>query len=122
MPSMAAQNSAITASGRPFPPGTSGNPGGRPRGLTALVRAETRDGAELVEFMLGVLRGRRRVGRGATPLRLRMEAAAWLADRGFGKVPQPLEHAGADGEPMRFTLVLTAAGALAVDDDEDDGA
>jgi hypothetical protein len=43
------------------------------------VRAETDEGAELVAFMLRVLRSKRQ------PMRLRMEAATWLADRGFGK-------------------------------------
>jgi hypothetical protein len=69
-----------------FLPGTlSPNPGGRPKGLASLVRAETRDGAELVAFMLGVLRTARH------PLALRMMAAQWLADRGFGKAVQTLE-------------------------------
>jgi hypothetical protein len=99
-----------------FKPGQTGNAGGRPKGLAALVRAETRDGAELVEFMLGVLRGKKRA-----PLRLRMEAAAWLADRGFGRVPQPLEHAGPEGEPMRFTLLLSAAAGPDGDGDGDGG-
>jgi len=31
--------------GRPFPKGTSGNPGGRPRGLAAYVRENTDGGA-----------------------------------------------------------------------------
>jgi hypothetical protein len=99
---------------RSWAPGVSGNPGGRPKGLAALVREETADGAELVTFMLAVLRGRKKA-----PLRLRMEAAAWLADRGFGKVVQPLEHAGADGAPLRFTLLLSAAGGAL--EDHDDG-
>jgi hypothetical protein len=85
--------------------------------LAALVREQTADGAELVAFMLSVLRGRKKA-----PLRLRMEAAAWLADRGFGKVPQPLEHTGQDGAPMRFTLVLSAAGGPLPEDDDGDGA
>jgi hypothetical protein len=38
-----------------------------------------------------------------------MEAAMWLADRGFGKVAQPIT--GEDGGPMRFTLALSAATA-----------
>ena len=115
MGAVAAENSVLTAaSGRPWLPGQSGNPGGRPKGLAALVRAQTNDGAELVTFMLAVLRGRKKA-----PLRLRMEAAAWLADRGFGRVPMPLEHSGADGEPMRFTLLLGAAGAP--DEDADGG-
>jgi hypothetical protein len=93
-----------------FQPGRSGNPGGRKKTLAALIRAQTGDGAELVAFMLHVLRGARVDGRKRAPLRLRMEAAAWLADRAFGKVPQPLEHAGADGHPLRFTLLLGDAG------------
>jgi len=89
-----AENSTGTALrvvGTPFLAGQSGNPGGRPKGLTALVREQTRDGAELVAFMLYVLRGKRQ------PTRLRMEAAAWLADRGFGKALQQTEISGPGG-------------------------
>jgi hypothetical protein len=41
------ENSMETARvvGRPFPKGTSGNPGGRPRGLAAYVRENTDGGA-----------------------------------------------------------------------------
>ena len=83
---------------RPFAPGQSGNPGGKAKGLASLVRDQTRDGAELVEFMLGVLRGRKKA-----PLRLRMEAAAWLADRGFGRVAQPIT-ADPEGASFHFTF------------------
>ena len=75
-------------------PGVSGNPGGRPKGLAELVRAETRDGAEVVEFMLRILRGKRQ------PMRLRMEAAAWLADRGFGKALQQMELSSPGAEQL----------------------
>jgi len=68
-----------------FLPGNKANPGGRPKGLAALVRAETRDGAELVAYMLNVLRTPRQ------PTALRMAAAQWLADRGFGKAVQTVE-------------------------------
>lgn len=33
-------------------------------------------------------------------LRDRLEAATWLADRGFGKPTQGVELAGKDGEPL----------------------
>lgn len=71
-------------SGR-FLPGNNANPGGRPKGLAALVRAETKDGAELVAYMLNVLRAPKQ------PTALRMLAAQWLADRGFGKAVQTVE-------------------------------
>lgn len=79
-------------------PGVSGNPGGRPKGLAELVKAETRDGAELIEFYLRVFRGKRQ------PLRYRFEAAAWLADRGFGKALQQMELTGPDAGPMEVVF------------------
>jgi hypothetical protein len=100
---MAAENSTETAPfavvpGRPFLPGQSGNPGGRPKLLSTLVKEQTQDGAELVEFMVRVLRNKRQ------SMRLRMEAAAWLADRGFGKALQQMELTGADGGPMEIVF------------------
>jgi hypothetical protein len=88
-----AQNSARTESrrsrGRPFPKGVSGNPGGRPRGFVQAIRATTKDGEELVRFMVRVLRGQVRGVR----VRDRLEAATWLADRGFGKPVPAIERA-----------------------------
>lgn len=69
-----------TAGLTPWRKGQSGNPGGRPRGLASRVREATRDGEDLVEFMLNVLNGKIK----ATP-RDRIESAKWLADRGFGR-------------------------------------
>ena len=71
-------------SGR-FLPGVSGNPQGRPKGFAAIIREETREGAELVAYMLAVLRQPKQ------PTALRMAAAQWLADRGFGKAVAVLE-------------------------------
>lgn len=85
--------------GRGFLPGHSGNPGGRPKALSTLICEQTNDGAELVAFMLAVLRGKRKASLGQ-----RMEAAAWLADRGFGKVALPLEHSGTEGGPVEFVF------------------
>ena len=104
---MAAENSTETAGlslvpGRPFAPGMSGNPGGRPKGLSSLIRDQTREGAELVAFHLRILRGRKQ------PLRYRLEAAAWLADRGFGKALQQMELSGPGAEPLTIRIEYAA--------------
>jgi hypothetical protein len=63
-----------------FRPVVSGNPGGRPRGLGRRVRELVgNDGEAIAKFMFDVM---------AAPSNRtseRMEAAKWLADRGFGK-------------------------------------
>ena len=72
--------------GRGFMPGQSGNPGGRPKGLSRRVRELVGDdGHEIAEYMFSVLSDDRE--RTAD----RMEAAKWLADRGFGKAPIELD-------------------------------
>jgi hypothetical protein len=68
--------------GRPFEKGASGNPGGRPKGLVRKIREETRDGEEMVEYMLRVARDEDEA------TKVRVEAYTWLADRGFGRPTQ----------------------------------
>jgi hypothetical protein len=58
----------------------------------AAIRAETDDGLELVSLMLQVLRGELPGVR----VRDQMEAATWLADRGFGKPTVAVEVTGSD--------------------------
>lgn len=66
-------------SGR-FKPGTSGNPGGRPKGLRGYILERTQQGEELVDFMIQVFRGDF-----SADLRMRAQAATWLTDRAFGR-------------------------------------
>lgn len=68
--------------GKGFTPGVSGNPGGRPRGLSRRVRELVgEDGEAIAEYMLSVMHDER--ARTAD----RIDAGKWLADRGFGKAP-----------------------------------
>ena len=95
-------NRGRTENLRPYQPGQSGNLSGRPKGsagLAAYISERTLEGRALADFYFEIFEGKRRA-----PLRLRMEAADWLATRGFGRPTQPLEHTGEDGGPMRLVF------------------
>src|SRR4030095_15783796 len=74
-------------------PGQSGNPNGRPLTVSTLsryVHQETERGIEIVRLYLQVMRGEKIHWRNSRRARLpslseRLMAAAWLADRGWGK-------------------------------------
>ena len=90
--------------GRGFTPGRSGNPGGRPKGLTRRVRELVGDdGTAIAEFMYAVM-----ANEGARTAD-RLEAARWLADRGFGKPPQDVELALKGQEEMDVHVFATFA-------------
>lgn len=73
---MDAENSNKTVVGRPFQPGQSGNPGGRPKGIAAIARAHTDKAVDvLVQAM------------DEEDPRVRVAAAKEILDRGYGKAP-----------------------------------
>lgn len=72
----------------PWVKGQSGNVKGAPKRANSLarkIREATKDGAELVEFALKVMRDE------SAPLEARQEEKAWLADRGWGKAVEHIE-------------------------------
>src|SRR5260221_5452738 len=78
------RNGGVTGAG--FLPGASGNPGGRPRGLSRRVRELVgEDGEAIVSYMVSVMADEK--ARAAD----RLEAAKWLADRGFGRSVQTMD-------------------------------
>lgn len=107
--------------GRPWRPGQSGNPSGanrKQKGLATLIRRSTKQGKELVDFVLDVARGAPikvsivtlagtviDVERRST-IRDRLEAIAWLADRGWGRAKEviALEEDGARQGPLLVFL------------------
>ena len=82
--------------GKGFLPGRSGNPGGRPTGLAEKVRKETKDGSLIIKLMIAVAEGKK-IGDQKPKIQDRLDAARWLADRGWGKPVQAMEHLGPGG-------------------------
>ena len=82
-----------------FLAGQSGNPGGRPVGFHNYIQERTGDGSELTDFVLSVFRGEN----GAST-KERMDAATWLAARGFGK---PTVNSGSQAPGIGdFTFII----------------
>lgn len=114
MAAKGAQNSNGAAPGRPFKPGESGNPGGRPKGLAAKIRELAppdqlagyytaiwaRDEDKLLELGITLK---------DVTLAERTKAADWLADRGYGKAPQ---YAAQDGDPLDLDVIDQSINAV----------
>jgi hypothetical protein len=92
--------------GRPFKPGQSGNPGGRPKGtanLAALVqRFLSRNHPQGEEFAKLTERRSRKLTRLEVLLiRLEKEDPRTLLAYGFGKPVETHQHSGPEGAPMQ---------------------
>lgn len=87
-----------------FRRGVSGNPSGRPqnKGLAAMIREKTEDGAAVVRVLVDVLEGREPRAKVAD----RIEAARLLMDRAWGRPLQAMELSGPDGGPIQSLNVM----------------
>jgi hypothetical protein len=98
---------------KPWRPGQSGNPRGGASPLLSMatmIRRTSGAGAELVAFYFGVLRGESFPLAGATrrqrpTLDQRLEAAAWLADRGWGRAREVIQLAGESTAEERLAIL-----------------
>jgi len=96
--------------GRPFAHGHDPrrNPGGRPQGLAKLAREAVGDGRDLIDFYRAVFKGdTKALGTRRIALRDRIQAADWLAERGWGKAPVVVDvpeepQAGTSDDPLTW--------------------
>lgn len=89
--------------GQTFKPGTSGNPGGKPKNIIARAREtigkETRDGVELVEILLSIARNEKEKAAD------RKACVAELLDRFIGKAPQQIDVDVSSATPAQIATV-----------------
>ncbi|MDI6773155.1 MAG: DUF5681 domain-containing protein [bacterium] len=78
--------------GRPWQPGQSGNPGGRPKAVVAVAELARQHTEEAVATLAAIMRAE---VRGVRPGDMVRAAEALLA-RGWGQPTQPLEHAAGE--------------------------
>ena len=99
--------------GKGFMPGNVANPNGRPAGFANYIRKQTRDGHDLVDFVIDLFQGNEdKIGK-PIKLEMRRDAATWLANYGWGKPVQQVSISGHDGGPVKvLDLTLLAAADL----------
>lgn len=101
-----AENSEITARktiGRPFRPGISGNPGGRPRRRLVDLALDEQLAAD--NYAKAVAIAKALIDRAISG---DVQAAKLIAERTEGKPTQKVEHSGRDGEPSNIIVTFVS--------------
>jgi hypothetical protein len=112
--------------GKPFAKGSSGNPGGRGKGIARYIREQTKNGEELIDLLLECARGELVTKRAKTledgtsfmteyypSCRDRLDALKFLVERGLGS---ELESVSPENEAAGALAVYTSTQLLAVFD------
>jgi hypothetical protein len=81
----------------PFKPGESGNPSGRPAVSEAFKRKAREEAYRALEVLIAAMDDE--------DVKVRIQAAGMVIDRGFGKPIQDLTLANAEGEEFRVAAV-----------------
>jgi hypothetical protein len=89
--------------GRPFPKGQSGNPGGRPKEILAIVELARAHSPAAIRTLASI------VGDKKAPPAARVAAANSILDRAYGKSPQSVQMTGKDEGPVQFENVSEEA-------------
>jgi hypothetical protein len=93
---------------KPWQPGQSGNPSGRPKNLSRLARALTNDGEDCAQLWLRMLKGEEAGTEGKPGLRWRAWASQRLAERGWGRPGTPIDIRS---RSERINVDISAGGA-----------
>jgi hypothetical protein len=80
--------------GRPFPPGVSGNPGGRPKEVREVIDLARSHSPAAVETLASIMRNEE------APPAARIAAANAILDRAYGRPKETLETRGVTLEQM----------------------
>lgn len=107
MPGNRNQTGRRKANRTSFRPGRSGNPSGRPKLSPELKAEESKLIEACREKTLSALTVIEQLMYQADRDSVKLAAASFIIERGWGKAVQPTELSGKDGQPMEHNIAMT---------------